>query len=119
MNDLDTTPDGAGPNPPVRRMAALAAKVEDSLSRAADDTAYYVDYTRQLVAGYVADPGSYDHEDLRIWLTLAVGAKTAHEVLGLKAPRRGLVYCCSSQGWVTPAEAYDHVADSWSFLNDD
>src|SRR3954447_11008148 len=119
MNDLDTTPDGAGPDPAVPRMAALAAKVEDALSRSATGLPGHVDGTRERIASYVADPGTYDAEVLRIWLTLAVGAKTAHQVLGLKASRRGLVYCCSSRGWVTPADAYDHVADSMSFLNDD
>src|SRR3954451_10366513 len=119
MNDLDTTPDGAGPNPAARRMAALAAKVEDALSRSATGLPGHVDGTRERMAGYVADPGTYDAEELRIWLTLAVGDKTAHDVLGMKPPRPGLVYCCRSLGWVTPAEWYDHVWDSWSFLNDD
>ena len=119
MNDLDTTPDGAGPNPAARQMAALAAKVEDALSRRATGMQGHVDGTRERMAGYVADPSTYDEEELRIWLTLAVGAKAAHDVLGMKPPRRGLVYCCSSEGWVTPAEHFDHVWDSWSSMNDD
>src|SRR4051812_24732379 len=100
MNDLGTTPDGAGPKLAAPRMAVLEAKVEDALARAASDKAYDVDGTRERIAAYAADPATYGPEELRTWLALAVGADAAHEVLRLKAPRPGLVYCCSSQGWV-------------------
>jgi hypothetical protein len=32
---------------------------------------------------------------------------------------RGRVYCCSTNGWVTPREKFDHVWDAYSGWDDD
>ena len=47
-------------------------------------------------------------------LEMAVGEDAALAALDMHPPRPGLVWCCTSEGWVTPAEKFDHVWDSYS-----
>jgi hypothetical protein len=47
-------------------------------------------------------------------LEVGIGEQAALAALGMHPPRPGLVYCCATKGWVTPAERFDHVWDSYS-----
>ena len=75
-----------------------------------------VPHAREALAAYVADPGDHTRDALLVWLENIFGEPRALDLLGMKPPRRGLVWCCSTIGWVTPSEKFDHRWDAYSDL---
>jgi hypothetical protein len=39
------------------------------------------------------------------------------DLLRMKPPQKGLVWCCSAIGWVTPQERADHRWDAYSDMD--
>jgi hypothetical protein len=88
----------------------LARKVHAALAGADSPAA---DLVRETLAEYT--PGETAGAlILLVRLQMAIGEDAALALLGMHAPRPGLVWCCAGEGWVTPAERFDHVWDSYS-----
>lgn len=86
MNDRGTTPYGAGPN-----LAAPAGRT----------------YTTTLCSTCVGPTGA---------TTCARNCRhtKCHDMASRRSRPDGMVYCCVTLGWTTPARAYDHVWDTFS-----
>ena len=109
MNATDTTLDGAGPYP-RGQLPALRRRINNAL--AAADTDPGNDRVRDALESYVAGPDGIGATILLNSLQAVVGPDAAYEALGMEPPMPGLVYCCATLGWVTPAEAAEHSYDS-------
>jgi hypothetical protein len=92
-----------------------ATKVTAALDEAEDQT--HVLRARSALESWVADRSISRRDDLMFWLTQALGEQQAMDLLGMKPPRKGLVYCCSTIGWVTEAERFDHRWDAYSDMD--
>jgi len=91
-------------------MPELRQRVDDAIAAAGSDLPS--DRVRHALDAYIADPGSAGAVILLSALTDAVGDRAAHIALGLKVPsRKDLVYCCTTEGWTTPAKRDAHVYD--------
>ena len=88
----------------------LARRVNAALAGADHRAAARV---RETLADYEPGDGA-GAVILLATLQIAIGEDAALAALGMHPPRPGLVYCCGSEGWVTPAERFDHVWDSYS-----
>ena len=71
---------------------------------------------RTALAEYEADRTVYHKDNLLTALTPLMSEQDALALLGIKPPRKGLVWCCSTIGWVTPQERFDHRWDAYSDL---
>src|SRR5262245_40319359 len=102
----------AGSRPfPRGRMATLTRRVNDALDPLAKDLTY--DRAREAFDAYVANPDDANATILHDRLVSAIGGEAARAALGMKPPKPGLVYCCVTIGWVTPAEAAEHRYDAY------
>ncbi len=66
---------------------------------------------RKALDGYLAVPDPAGATILLAAMTDAVGDQAAYVALDMKPPRPGLVYCCATMGWVTPAKRDAHAYD--------
>jgi hypothetical protein len=96
-------------------MSDLAARVTAALDGA--EAGSLVPLARRALAAYIANPSRDRKDSLLTWLESVVGEAQAMDLLGIKPPRKGLVYCCSTIGWVTPARRFDHRWDAYSGMN--
>ena len=96
-------------------MAIVAEKVTAALDEVEGGT--FVPRARAALASYLADRSPNRRDDLLFWLTEALGEREAMDLVGMKPPRKGLVYCCSTIGWVTEAERFDHRWDAYSGMD--
>ena len=94
-------------------MRVVAAKITAALDEATAQT--HVPRARHALASY--DGTSSKRDDLLFWLSAVFGDNRATELLEMKPPRKGLVYCCSTIGWVTPAQRYEHRWDAYSGMD--
>ena len=117
MTTNDTTATGAGLNPRARRMAALSVRVDEALAGSTQATDASKASVRRVMDGFLADPSSFDRDFLLAMLGAAVGQEAALDALRMKPPRPGLVWCCSTLGWVMPRVKFDHVWDTYSGID--
>ena len=91
------------------------------MSRRVNDALAGVDPARAAgVRAALADymPGDRDGlMSLMFQLELVVGDDAALAALDMHPPKRGLVWCCTSLGWVTPTERFDHRWDAYSGMD--
>ena len=55
--------------------------------------------------------------NLLFWLTDVLGEREAMDLVDMKPPRKALVACCSTIGWVTEAQRFDHRWDAYSGMD--
>ena len=96
-------------------MSTISQRVTAALDQAED--AHSTTQARSALAEYEAHRTAYYKDNLLVALSLTVGDDQAMDLLRMKPPHKGLVWCCSAIGWVTPQERADHRWDAYSDMD--
>jgi hypothetical protein len=108
-DDARHDPGRGGPYP-RGQLRDLHRRVNNAL--AAAGTGPKNDDMRDALDDYIRRPDPAGAVILLHFLTQAIGEDRAYVALDFLPPAPGLVWCCGSMGWVTPAERAEHQYDS-------